>query len=382
MRTTYEELREKHGFRITDYKVDSDSASPRVCFSSPSRWPQGRSISRPSLRCPARRTPRSRPRSSQLCVDGLKHSERYAFVLRQGLPSSVGESLLKSADYEVYVRDRSPQVRFTGRNYVLPRTGQEGIPLVSVNTAERRCRGLPHRRPQPLCRRCAPRSSSARSTASAAETIATEKGVKIWNGTLETKSELNRDVVTAFPVIEAVGKLEPGVYVMIGAARRAPAPAERGLQRQRRRSGSSSPTSGSPAFTGKDGVHVLVRSLATRRAARQCRDPPHRPQQRGAGDEIDRCRRPCRLRSRPRARRGRQRAGPDRRLDRRAITASSTSARAAFDLTDRGVKGRVAPGAVDAYSLHRARRLPLRRDGVRDGAPARRARAPRSQACR
>ena len=28
------------------------------------------------------------------------------------------------------------------------------------------------------------------------------------------ESELNRDVVTAFPVTEAVGKLEPGVYVM------------------------------------------------------------------------------------------------------------------------------------------------------------------------
>ena len=32
LRKTYEELREEHGFRITDYKVDSDSASPRVCF--------------------------------------------------------------------------------------------------------------------------------------------------------------------------------------------------------------------------------------------------------------------------------------------------------------------------------------------------------------
>ena len=39
---------------------------------------------------------------------------------RQGLPSSVGEALLKSPDYEIYVRDRSPQARFTGRNYVLP----------------------------------------------------------------------------------------------------------------------------------------------------------------------------------------------------------------------------------------------------------------------
>ncbi len=32
VRATYEDLREKHGFRIADYKVDSDSASPRICF--------------------------------------------------------------------------------------------------------------------------------------------------------------------------------------------------------------------------------------------------------------------------------------------------------------------------------------------------------------
>ena len=44
------------------------------------------------------------------------------------------ETLQRSADYSIYVRDRSPYVRFTGKAYVLPRTGQRGIPLVSVNT--------------------------------------------------------------------------------------------------------------------------------------------------------------------------------------------------------------------------------------------------------
>jgi uncharacterized protein YfaS (alpha-2-macroglobulin family) len=57
-------------------------------------------------------------------------------VLRQGLPSAVGESLLKSADYEIYVRDHSPQAHFAGRAYVLPRQGQKGAPLVTVNTAK------------------------------------------------------------------------------------------------------------------------------------------------------------------------------------------------------------------------------------------------------
>ena len=150
MRKTYEELREKRGFRITNYKVDSDSASPRVCFNFSEPLAQGRVDFAPFVAVSGAANAAITTESSQLCVDGLKHGERYAFVLRQGLPSSVGESLLKSADYEVYVRDRSPQVRFTGRNYVLPRTGQEGIPVVSVNTAGAEVDDLPHRRPQPL----------------------------------------------------------------------------------------------------------------------------------------------------------------------------------------------------------------------------------------
>ncbi|MGL1608697.1 hypothetical protein ACSTIN_23150, partial [Vibrio parahaemolyticus] len=70
----------------------------------------------------------------QLCVDGLKHGERYNINLRAGLPSTVKEGLPKSAEFNVYVRDRKPFVRFTSRAYVLPRTGQRGIPVVSVNT--------------------------------------------------------------------------------------------------------------------------------------------------------------------------------------------------------------------------------------------------------
>ena len=44
----------------------------------------------------------------------------------------------------------------------------------------------------------------------------------------------------------------------------------------------------------------------------------------------------------------------------------------AFDLTDRGVAGRDAPVGSRRLPLHRARRLPLGRDGVRGRALARR----------
>src|SRR5690606_41893263 len=68
------------------------------------------------------------------CVEGLSHGQRYQVLVRAGVPSEVAETLEKPAELAIYVRDRSPSVRFTGRSYVLPSRGQSGIPVVSVNT--------------------------------------------------------------------------------------------------------------------------------------------------------------------------------------------------------------------------------------------------------
>ena len=152
MRKIYEAMREEHGFRIVDYKVDNESSAPRVCFNFSEQLARKTDFA-PYVAVSGASNTAISTEDQQICVEGLKHGERYAIVLRQGLPSAVGESLLKSADYEIYVRDRSPQAHFAGKAYVLPRQGQEGAPLVTVNTAEGRDRRLPHRRPQPARRR-------------------------------------------------------------------------------------------------------------------------------------------------------------------------------------------------------------------------------------
>ena len=187
VRTTYEGLRAEHGFRVTDMKVDSDSGiAPCLLpvLRSPRRW-QGRFHT--LRRRIGRATAAVTAEASQLCVDGLKHSERYAVVLRQGLPSAVGETLLKAADYEVYVRDRAPQARFTGRNYVLPSIGQEGIPVVSVNTAhvDVEVYRIGDRNLLPTVRSY---DFLGQITRYSAAEIARDKGMKIWNGTLDTGS--------------------------------------------------------------------------------------------------------------------------------------------------------------------------------------------------
>ena len=128
--------------------------------------------------------------------------------MREGLP--------KSAEFNVYVRDRKPFVRFTGRAYVLPRTGQRGIPLVSVNTPAVTVnvfrigdRNLINTVIDSDFQR--PLSSYQLSD------LGDQRGVKVWSGDLTTATTLNQDVTTAFPVDQALGDLQPGVYVMTAA---------------------------------------------------------------------------------------------------------------------------------------------------------------------
>ena len=134
VRALYERMREEHGFRLLDYSVDADAASPRACFQFSEELPGKRTDFSPFVAVAGIDKPALSAEDKQLCVEGLKHGERYDVTLRAGLPSSVKETLPKSADFTVYVRDRKPLVRFAGKAYVLPRTGQRGIPVVSVNT--------------------------------------------------------------------------------------------------------------------------------------------------------------------------------------------------------------------------------------------------------
>ncbi len=264
VRKTYEAMRDEHGFRILDYKVDNESTSPRVCFNFSEQLARKTDFS-PYVAVSGSSNTAISNEDQQICVEGLKHGERYAIVLRQGLPSAVGESLLKSADYEIYVRDRSPQAHFAGQAYVLPRQGQQGAPLVTVNTSkvsidvyrvgDRNLLATVNRDDflKPI-------------DSSRAEEIASQDGAKIWNGSMDVASALNQDVVTDFPVLDAVGKLEPGVYVITarpwkGSAN--PADSDQGETVQLAAQWMVVSDLGLSAISGDDGVHALVQSLGS-----------------------------------------------------------------------------------------------------------------------
>ncbi|MGZ3312371.1 MAG: MG2 domain-containing protein, partial [Xanthobacteraceae bacterium] len=257
VRGQYEKLRDEHGFRLLDYTVDSDSASPRACFQFSEELAK-RTDFAPYLALAGNDKPALTSEGKQLCVDGLTHGERYNINLRAGLPSSVKEGLPKSAEFNIYVRDRKPFVRFTGRAYVLPRTGQRGIPVVSVNTPAVKVdvfrigdRNLINTVIDSDFQRALSRYELS--------SLGDERGVKVWSGELATATTLNQDGTTAFPVDQALGDLQPGVYVMTAAPKTPASDDDSSLATQ----WFIVSDLGVTAFSGNDGIHVFVNSLAT-----------------------------------------------------------------------------------------------------------------------
>ena len=368
VRATYQSLREQRGFRVLSEKIDSDAASPRVCFPFSEPLARGKVDFAPFVAVAGSASAAITSDEQQLCVEGLKHGERYSVVLRQGLPSAVGENLLKSADFEIYVRDRAPQVRFTGKNYVLPRVGQEGIPVISVNT-QKVAVDILRIGDRNLVQTVRSSDFLAQLGSRKARKLVQETGQKVWSGTLDVRPELNKDVITAFPVTEAVPKLEAGVYVMLARAGEKPVTANIPLTGAKKSddddeggySGGdddevASTTQwfvvsdlGLTSFSGDDGVHVLARSLATaapladvelRLVARNNEILATRTTGADGHVKFD-----------PGLSRGLGGLSPglvvagDARGDYNFLDLVGTP----FDLTDRGVKGRAAPKALEAF---------------------------------
>lgn len=343
VRGQYEKMRDEHGFRLLDYTVDSDGASPRACFQFSEDLAKRVDFA-PFLALAGTDKPALSAEGKQLCVDGLKHGERYNINLRAGLPSTVKESLPKSAEFNIYVRDRKPFVRFTGRAYVLPRTGQRGIPLVSVNTPAVNVNVY----------RIGDRNlintvidSDFQKTLSSYQLndLGDERGVKVWTGELATATTLNQDVITAFPVDQALGDLQPGVYVMTATAKGPGSDDDGRLATQ----WFIVSDMGLTAFSGNDGIHVFVNSLASTDAVgkaevrlvarnneilatRKTDDSGHVLFEAGLA-------------------RGEGGLSPA------LLTVTSEKAdyaflslkTSAFDLTDRGVAGRAVPSGADAF---------------------------------
>ena len=343
LRSHYEKLRAEHGFRLLDYTVDSDSISPRACFQFSEELPGRRTDFSPFVAVAGIERPAIAASEKQLCVEGLRHGERYAVTLRAGLPSVVKETLAKSAEFTIFVRDRKPFVRFSGKAYVLPRTGQRGIPVLSVNT-QAVTLSIYRIGDRNLIDTLLGYDFQRNLSRYQAERLGNERGAKVWSGEFAVESKLNAEVTTAFPLDQAVKDLSPGVYVMTAE----PKDAVTNDYGQQATQWFVVSDLGLTAYKTHDGIDIFVHSLATA-------DP------RGSVEVRLMARNNEQLAVRQTDRNGfihfeaglvRGEGG----LAPAAIVAAEKNDYAflslkspAFDLSDRGVAGRAIPAGLDAF---------------------------------
>ena len=247
----------KYGFRITEHDVQSDSARPRVCATFSEDLVAAGADYATFVQLPEPGLTVVEGGWRQLCVEGLSHGSRYSLTFREGLPAADGQTMAKSVALNVYVRDRSPGVRFPGRAYVLPKSDQAALPVETVNT-EKLDLVLFRVSDRNLLRAIQNDYFSAPIGEYSESYFAGDVGEQLWTGAASVGMEVNRDVTTRLPMTEAIAGLPAGVYALKatvpGVDRYVTAAAWQWFVIS---------DLGVTTMSGTDGLHVFVRSLGT-----------------------------------------------------------------------------------------------------------------------
>lgn len=345
----YQKLVEAHAFRINGLNVEADSATPSVCLQFSEALQGGRQVNYADYLViePAVKAAVS-ARDDRLCIEGVSHGQSYQIQVRSGLPAASGDRLTAEASFSADVGDRSPNVGFRGATYVLPRNGGQGLPLTTVNVETVQVRVL-----RINDRNLMQQINNQRVTNSLdgydIEDIADRSGEALWTGTMTIEGgERNQEVTTAVPMNEVLTRTEPGIYIVTAQS----ADGEIYQWSSRATQWLVVTDLGLSTIQGDDGLHVFVRSLDS---ALPLANVELRLYARNNG-ELGTSRTdasghalfdPGLLRGEggrsPAALMAYSRLGSM--LDFNYLDLTYPT----FDLSDRGVDGRAAPGPVDVY---------------------------------
>jgi alpha-2-macroglobulin len=283
-------------------------------------------------------------RGDTVCLEGLKHGQTYQVQLLTGFPSETGEKTLSDFKTNVVVPDRKSSISFAGTGYVLPREGSAGLPVTTINLDRVKIRILKVNE-----RNLVPSIDAEKLTmtfgADDVDDVANRSGSLIWQGEMTIAGDRNRAVSTAIPLKDVLKNNGPGVYLAVVER----ADVKAGEDTEPATNWILVSNLGLTTYTGTDGMAVAVRSLADAKPVSgvALRLYAHNNTELGTAttdaDGIGRF-----------AGGLLHGKGGDEPYAVMAYGAEGDFnflevGRAAFDLSDRGVSGRDAPGPVDAY---------------------------------
>ena len=299
----------------------------------------------------------SRVVDNRLCLSGLTFDKTYNVTLKAGLPAATGETLIAEEVVPVELRDKPSLVRFNG-GIILPRDNVAGVPVSTVNVDKLSVKVI----------RVGDRLLSQIETGTIDQTqlygwdskqLENNQGSVVWQGSMAVDNIKNDTVTTLIPIHDILKGRKPGAYVVVAtdAAKKPASDDDYGEQMAMQwvvdsdmaltsfTSASAATGSGLTVFarsynraTPLSGVKLTLIAHNNNELASVTTDGNGRADfdagllRATGGDE------PVMVMAYgPSSLKG---DGDFTFLDLR---------RSAFDLTDRGVGGRNAPGAVDAY---------------------------------
>lgn len=345
VRAEYEDLKARKGFRVVDHSIDADTTSPRVCAQFSEALVKAGVDYTPFVTVDDAAPKAVEAKDQQICVEGLEHGKHYRVTFRPGLPAAIGEVLEAPVVLSVYIQDRAQSARFTGDSFVLPSTARRGIPVVTVNM-DAAAMKLYRIGDRSLAQLLSGYQFLRQLDSYDLSSISDQMGEPIWEGQLVIANELNKEVTTSFPVDEALPSRKPGVYVLTAQ------PLDDRSEEWATKATQWFVVSdiGLSTYTGQDGLNVFARSLATAKPI--------------ADTEVTLLARNNEVLGTARTdTEGRATFNPgltrgDSGLAPAVLMAGNGGddfvfldmTRAGFDLSDRGVTGRAAPGALDVYA--------------------------------
>ncbi|KIN74635.1 alpha-2-macroglobulin family protein [Sulfitobacter guttiformis] len=202
----------KYGFRITDTRVDNNTARPRICAEFSEKLVAGGIDYAPFVRLEDPKLVVEAD-GQTLCIDGVRFGSRTTATFRAGLPAASGEVLHKDVTITQYVRDRDPSVRFSGRAYVLPRGSDAALPIETVNTdaVTLKLRRVSDRN---LLRTIQDSYFGKPLSQYEEERFADNIAQDIWEGNGVVQNSLNDAMTTRLPLAEALAGQPAGIYAL------------------------------------------------------------------------------------------------------------------------------------------------------------------------
>ncbi len=206
----------RHRQQVMSTRVEKETDTPRICLTFSRQLPSAN----PALfdqyvkLSPAVKAAFA-VRGRVLCIEGVRHGATYGVTVREGLPEARGAlRTTKQVAYRISVPNRAMRIGFRGKTFILPRVGRRGIPMLSVNVARAQIRLL-RINDRNLVRQINDRAMYRMLTARRGSKIANTEGEEVWRGTVEISKKMNRQVATAIPVARILKTTAPGIYILM-----------------------------------------------------------------------------------------------------------------------------------------------------------------------